>query len=206
MKYTDDTIIIDCGHGGLLNGVYTTGNKKMHKFENGEIAYEGVINRMFGRIINEKLIQNGFKTKYTVHPNDPSDVKLFKRVRFANNIDGDSLFLSIHCNAFNTEARGSEVWTSIGKTESDLVAQFILESLSDYTDMKMRYDQSDGDLDKESQFYVLRNTNMKAVLLEMLFFDNYEDFSLTKDECEVEKICDAVVNGIIAYYDFKNNT
>ena len=44
-----------------------------------------------------------------------------------------------------------------------------------FPDEKYRLDYSDGDVDKEANFYVLRKTKMPAVLLEMWFFDNYND-------------------------------
>ena len=37
-------IVLDFGHGGIdINGNYTTAPNKMHKFSNGQIAYEGVV-------------------------------------------------------------------------------------------------------------------------------------------------------------------
>lgn len=49
-------IIIDPGHGGINSqGVYTTQGKS-YKFPNGEIAYEGVINRNISKALGNKLI------------------------------------------------------------------------------------------------------------------------------------------------------
>lgn len=192
------TIVIDCGHGGLLNGKYTTGLKKMFKFPNGEVAYEGVINRMFGKMIGDMLIEKGYNVVYTVEPSDPTDTPLWKRVAISNKYRKDeALFLSIHCNAFNSRAHGSEIFTTVGKTMSDLLADDIMREINkSCKELKMRWDLSDGDLDKESQFYVIRKTRLYAVLLECLFFDNWENYQLTKDEDFVCIFSSAVARGV----------
>ena len=46
----------------------------------------------------------------------------------------------------------------------------------------MRKDHTDGDPDKESQFYVLKNTSCPAVLLEFGFMDRLEDAILINSE------------------------
>ncbi len=192
------TVILDCGHGGLLNGIYTTGLKKMFKFPNGEIAYEGVINRMFGKMIGDMLIELGYNVVYTVDPSDPTDLSLRERVNISNKYSkDDAIFVSIHCNAFNSKAHGTEIYTTKGKTMSDILADDIIESI-DFScpELKMRWDLSDGDKDKESQFYVIRKTRLFAVLLECLFFDAWNDYIKTKDEDFVKRFSQAVACGI----------
>lgn len=195
------TVILDLGHGGLLNGVYTTGNKKMHVFPNGEVAYEGVINRQFGTIIGQMLEERCVNVEYTVHPEDPTDLSLRDRVKFTKRFKkNDAIFISIHCNAFNTRVYGTEIFTTVGQTKSDILASCIITSVNKACpELKMRFDWADGDADKESQFFVLRKTHLFAVLLECLFFDNWEDFQRTKDEDFVNRFCKSVVDGIIKF-------
>ena len=47
----------------------------------------------------------------------------------------------------------------------------------------MRFDTTDGDLDKEDNFYILKNTNCPAVLTENLFMDTEKDcrFLMSKE-------------------------
>lgn len=176
-------IIIDCGHGGLdANGNYTTAPKKMAKV-NGKWVYEGVINRHIGGMLGHLLSWDGHEVIYTVHPNDSRDLSLAYRVKVANQ-HPDALFISIHNNAFNGTARGFEIFTSKGNTKSDKLAASIgneVKKLYDRMNLKLRFDFSDGDLDKEADFYVLRKTKGVAVLVECLFFDNAEDFKLLDD-------------------------
>ena len=63
----------------------------------------------------------------------------------------------------------------------------------------MRSDMSDGDHDKEANFYMLRKTVMPAILIEHLFFDNYRDALLMFDEDVIERFVEAQVRTIINY-------
>ena len=86
-------------------------------------------------------------------------------------------YFSMHGNAANTKAHGIEIFTSKGETMSDKYATTVMESImKSFPDEKFRLDTwSDGDIDKEANFYVLRKTAMPAMLLEMWFFDNRKD-------------------------------
>ena len=93
----------------------------------------------------------------------------------------ETLYISIHNNAAPRPgtASGFEIFTSPGKTRADDLAELIykkVEVLYKGLGLKMRYDLSDGDHDKEEKFYVLTNTRMPAVLIECLFFDDYSDY------------------------------
>lgn len=65
--------------------------------------------------------------------------------------------------------------------------------------MKIRKDMSDGDPDKESQFYILRKTKCPAVLTENLFQDNQEDVEFLLSEAGKRAIVDLHVKGICKY-------
>lgn len=60
----------------------------------------------------------------------------------------------------------------------------------------MRFDFSDGDADKEDNFYILKNTNCPAILLENFFMDNQVDFDIIISEVGVEKISQTIVDAI----------
>lgn len=64
-------------------------------------------------------------------------------------------------------ARGFSIYTTKGKTNSDIIAEIIMKQLmSDFPELKTRVDKSDGDLDKEENFTVLVKSNCPAVLIE----------------------------------------
>lgn len=195
-------IIIDCGHGGVnRQGVYTTSPNKMHTFPNGEIAYEGKLNREIGKRVGDYLTELCYDMEYTVQPRGTRDISLSSRVKFANSFGADTIFISFHSNASPSHnARGFEIFTSVGETRSDILATYIGEEIKDeFKDLRFRTDYSDGDLDKESQFYVLRKTKCPAVLIENLFFDNEHDFKLLQSVTFQKKLSWRITQGIIRY-------
>lgn len=199
-------IILDFGHGGIdSNGRYTTAPAKMSKLPSGEIAYEGVLNRQIGGILYQLLRWHIPKLNIvcTVKPDDPRDLSLGYRVRVANRYPAsETLFISIHSNAANGRARGFELYTTRGITKSDAVAESIaneVEKLYDKIGLKLRFDFSDGDKDKEADFYVIRKTKCPAVLVECLFFDNQQDFNYLKDPKFQKELAFSIYKGIINY-------
>lgn len=198
-------IVLDFGHGGIdENGNYTT-NGKQHEFPNGEIAYEGEINRKIGGMLRAflRMLGDDYNIITTVDEWDSNDPSLAYRVAIANGLRAsETIFISIHNNAFNTKARGFEIYTTPGVTGSDLLAQDIFDAVMPvYSSMglKMRKDTTDGDSDKEANFYVLRKTRCEAVLIECLFFDNREDFELLKNPAFVKELAWGIFTGIWNY-------
>jgi N-acetylmuramoyl-L-alanine amidase len=199
-------IILDFGHGGVdQNGHYTTAPAKMHQFANGEIAYEGEINRKIGGLLEIYLKSHlDFNVITTVKSTDARDLSLSYRVGVANKYDpANTLFVSIHSNASpNHNGRGFEIYTTKGVTKSDQLATSIGEEVQIFYKqlyLRLRFDFSDGDLDKEADFYVLRKTRCPAVLLECLFFDNWEDYVLLKNPEFQKEMAWRIYKGIIKY-------
>ena len=158
-------IIVDPGHGGHDPGAVGCGLKEAEI--NLAVAYE------LAAVLDSEAIPSRF-----TRPNN-SWVSLKERVRIANELGAD-LFLSIHCNAFvDPSANGFEVWTSPGDTGADPIATRIFYSMREtFPEMIARQDFSDGDPDKEAEFYVLKHTSMPAVLVELAFLTNWADAHL----------------------------
>lgn len=200
-------IILDPGHGGIdANGNYTTAPGKMFKFPNGDIAYEGVLNRQITFFIKQCLEAHPeFNVVTTVGLDDPTDVSLKDRVITANKFKAsETIFISIHCNAGG--GTGFEIFTSDGLTKSDALAERIsdaVEGVYRRHNLKLRYDLSDGDKDKEANFYVLKKTNCPAVLIECGFFDNRKDFDLLKDPIFQGDIGSFIYTGILNYITYE---
>lgn len=200
-------IILDFGHGGINNaGQYTTAPSKMFKFPNGEVAYEGVINRQIGGLVEIYLkAHNHLNVITTVKATDPRDLSLRYRVGVANKFDPkDTIFVSIHSNASEShKASGFSIFTTKGLTKSDALATCIGESVKTYYDnlnLRLRFDfYSDNDLDKEADFYVLRKTKCPAVLLECLFFDNPQDFKRLTDPEFQKELAWHIYQGIMRF-------
>lgn len=175
--------VLDAGHGGMINNKYQTAGKRSPKFDDGRVLYEGVNNRE----IVSRLIQ-AFKNEdinYFDCVASEQDVSLETRVSRANQLARTKpcVYISIHSDANGDgtnwdQASGMSVYTSIGDTgKSDDFADLVIRELQDNfgNTVKWRTQNTDGDLDKEENFYVLKNTNCPAILCELGFHTNKEE-------------------------------
>lgn len=190
-------MIIDNGHG-----VDTVG-KCSPVLEDYVRLYEYEVNRDVAARIAYHCKMDGIKFRMLVP--EMRDISLAERVRRANaiydSIAEECFLLSIHANA--GMGTGFEVWTSKGKTKSDAYADIFMEEAErELKEFKMRKDYTDGDSDKEDQFYILRHTKMPAILTENLFMDTERDcrFLLSDEGREriammhfraIKRICEA---------------
>lgn len=192
-----NTIILDRGHATLdANGKYSTPGKQF-VFPDGLHVFEGKENQKYVERLAFYAEKIGFKVKYTVNPSDPIDTSLGNRVTFANNLSNYDrcIFVSVHNNAGG--GKGTEVFTSIGQTKSDIIAEEVIDSINaQFPFRPMRMDTRDGDKDKESNFYVLSKTKMPAILIEYGFFDNREDYEFLSNPCNIELMAKATIEGI----------
>lgn len=133
----------------------------------------------------------------------PANLKadLALRCKVAND-SGADLFVSIHCNsAENPAAQGFEVYTAPGQGKADLAAEAIVNAWeSTFKRPAVRKDLSDGDSDKEANFYVLLHTHMPAVLVELAFISNPDEERLLRDLTFQEKAAQAIAQGIVSYF------
>jgi|SRR5690606_7208248 len=194
--------IIDAGHGGFKNGVYTTAPAKMHRFEDGLTIYEGDVNRKIAKLVHSQLQAKKFDI--TLVYDDVIDTSLQTRVMLANKVyrkNRNAVLLSIHSNASPDPARpahGFEVFTSPGETKSDpFAAVFCKNYIKDLPQFKFRSDTSDGDYDKEARFYMLTQTHCPALLVENLFMDNRKEAEFLLSESGQLAIANVLVKSIV---------
>lgn len=181
--------ILDNGHGGIIDGVYQTSGKRSPVWPDGQILYEGEFNRAIVDRLVKLCESNGID--YVNLVDTQEDVPLSDRTSKANQIakssDKPCIYVSIHANGFDKEsANGWSVYTSIGETKSDKIATILFEkAASEFVGEYMRKDTySDGDVDKEANFWVLAKTTMPAILSENFFMtnsDNCHKYLLAED-------------------------
>lgn len=194
-------ILLDPGHGGLINGKYVTAPGKMYKHENGLTIHEGVWNRSIVAKLCYLLKSAGVAVIDVV--NSQEDTPLKKRVEVANRWAktvgaGNALYVSIHANAGG--GKGFEVYTSKGETASDPVADKYMDFMAEqFPDRVARMDTTDGDKDKEANFYVLKNTICPAILTESFFMDNLQDAEEMVTYNGMEKVVQAHLKTIYAF-------
>ena len=79
------------------------------------------------------------------------------------------IFVSLHCNAANTEAHGTEVLVYATGGEAEKLADCIQRQIVDSCGTV------DRGIKERPHLVVLNSTDMPAVLVEMAFIDNEED-------------------------------
>ena len=185
--------LIDSGHGGMIDGLYQTAPDKMFVHNDGSVFYEGVFNRDIKHQLVDKMMANNLQY-IDVCPTE-LDVDLDVRTDTANRYYREyknAVLISLHSNAGG--GTGFEIWTSVGQTRSDKFAEIMGHIFIDsFLGAPFRPDTSDGDMDKESQFYILKYTKCPAVLPECLFFDNWSDYQMLIDPDFQNDYVDALV-------------
>jgi N-acetylmuramoyl-L-alanine amidase len=188
--------ILDAGHGGYKNGIYTTCPSKMHTFPDGLQICEGVINREIARRVHTRLTE--LCIDFALVYDEQEDDSLHLRVQRADNVfskDKRAIYLSIHSNAGG--GSGFEIFTSPGQNKSDKVANIFCETYQKFfPEYPFRKDLADGDHDKEAEFYVLRKTDCPALLVENLFFDNRREAEYLLSDIGQQMITDCIVTSI----------
>jgi N-acetylmuramoyl-L-alanine amidase len=198
--------IFDPGHGGLVDGKYQTAGKRSPKFSDGRVLFEGVNNRDNVQRIMKAFRENGLECVDVV--NSEYDVSLIERVKKANKLSKERkcVYISIHSDANGDgvkwdQASGMSVYTSKGQTKSDIFASIVIDSLQEnfLSTIKWRTDKTDGDEDKEENFYVLKNTDCPAILCELGFHTNEAETRRMMTLDYKNKIVDAMVASAIKF-------
>lgn len=191
------TVIIDNGHG-----IETQGKRS----PDGKVR-EYAVTRHIAHGVAEELNARGYHAVLLV-PYD-ADVSLSKRAEKVNRICKDhpeAVLLSIHCNAAGSgkewrDASGIEAYTTVGNTRADILAECFYEALDEVLpDVKQRIDMSDGDRDKERDFYILRKTRCPAVLTENYFMDNKSDVRVLMSGEGLRALVDVHVLAVEKYF------
>lgn len=113
----------------------------------------------------------------------------------ANSIPADA-FISIHCNAAaNTDAKGTETWYCHNSTTGEKLATLIQGQIVNALPVVDRgiKESTPG----RNGLYVLTNTDMPAVLVEVAFISNAEDEVLL--ETRQDDFARAIARGISDY-------
>jgi len=182
--------ILDNGHGGIIDGVYQTSGKRSPKWDDGTQLFEGEFNRAVVKRIVKLCEKAGIECINLV--DTEKDLSLRWRTDKANDIYRERqqsdrkkcIYVSVHANGFSKEsAHGWSVYTTVGETKSDKIAQILHEKAkAEFPTHKMRMDNRDGDADKESNFWVLRKVVMPSILSENFFMTNREESKLLLSE------------------------
>ena len=142
-----------------------------------------------GKLVEHYLNAVGIET--TVLQSDD----LYEVCTEANNLDAD-LFISIHCNSVESPyAEGTETWYCAGSNDGKHLAECIQSQIVDHLGtvdrgVKMATPGKNG-------LYVLTNTDMPAVLVELAFISNEDDERLLRNV--QDEFARAIARGVTDY-------
>ena len=165
----------------------------------GNGLYEQDVTFEIGRMLADLLVADGRFDVCLSRPDESVVLgeniasSLQARVQGAADFEAD-YFISLHINSYTQESvNGIEVFVSGVDSESYSLGRLLLQGMVDSTNLKNRGMKQDADL------YVLKNTTMPAVLLEMGFLSNVNDAALLSEHPEL--FAEGVYDGILHYFE-----
>lgn len=174
-------IVLDAGHGGSDTGAIQFGyNEKDLVLP---IALEA------GKLLEEA----GYRVSYT--RSDDATVKLSERAMQANT-EQAAVFVSVHANAFaqNPSVNGIETYCHETGGESERLARCIHSAALSVTGANDRHVRT-------ADYYVLRNTEMPAVLLETGYMTNDTECAKLAGPAYRASLAQAVCGGVRAFLE-----
>ena len=218
-------ILIDAGHGGKDPGAlktYKVGGKNV-------TVKEKDVNLKVAKMLGERLRAAYPQKQIILTRDKDIFLSLGERTDIANSVKvGENeavLFISVHVNSsLNKTSSGYEVWylspgyrrTVLDKSSVDYDKNLftIMNSLleEEYTTesimiAKFIMDGLQAQIGKEStargiraeEWFVVKNSNMPAVLIELGFVSNEKEAMLLNDDKYLKKATLGIYNGIVAF-------
>lgn len=187
MPLSKKIIVIDAGHGGWDPGMVS--NKIEEKDVNLQIAKK-----------LQTFLEQGGATVIITRADD-SDLSQSKSGdmhtrRIIANASQADIFVSIHQNSFtNSNVKGAQVFYFNQSDNSQKLATLVQKHLIEFVDPGNKFQAK-----ANKNYFVLKQTEMPAVLVECGFLTNYnERKKLTSEEYQ-EKIAWGIYLGIVDYF------
>ncbi len=181
LKKKDYFVIIDPGHGGPDPGAIGIGG-----IRETDVVLD------VSKIVKQLLSEKGVKVRLT--RNSEIDLDLPPRVSYANRMGAD-IFVSIHANASRGKRRdinGLETFYYRG-WRGKLLAKRIQKHI-----LRVSPGSPDRGV-KQAKFYVIKNTRMPAVLVEIGFLTGRLDARRLEKTIHRKRIAYAIAKGILEY-------
>ena len=183
VKQNKFSVVIDPGHGGPDPGAIGIGG-----IREADVVLE--VSKVVKNLLSEKGVKVSLTRKYEY------DLDLPPRVSFANNTDAD-IFVSIHANASRGKRRdinGLETFYYRG-WRGRLLAKKIQKQI-----LRVSPGSPDRGV-KQGRFYVIKNTRMPAVLVEIGFLTGRLDARRLEKITHRKRLAYAIAKGILEYLD-----
>lgn len=189
MPLSQKVVLIDAGHGGWDPGMVTEDNT-LEKDLNLQVALK----------LQQYLEQSGCYVIMTRATDEAlGDTKMNdmrQRKQIANEQQAD-IMVSIHQNSYPKESvHGAQVFYYNESEKSKLLAECIQTEINNVVDPT-----STRTAKPNSDYYMLKQTSIPAVIIECGFMTNPTDLTNLQDENYQAKLAWAIYLGIIDYFE-----
>lgn len=165
-------VIIDVSHGGYDFGATKDANNEKQIIEQ----------------LSKKIKSSNQNVKIHFTRSEDKFISLTERVNFINNLKPD-LVLSLHINAnSNNNKSGVEFYVAKGNNFSEKsteIANKLSKKLSENIFLKTT-------AIKEALFYILKNSEVPAIIVELGYLTNENDFKYLTDDEKQDKIAKSI--------------
>ncbi|MCZ8512991.1 N-acetylmuramoyl-L-alanine amidase family protein [Paenibacillus filicis] len=168
-------VVIDPGHGGKDTGAVSVTKR-----------YEKDFVLALGTKIT-KLLSQDPNIDVRMTRSDDTFIELADRASFANNLKAD-LYVSVHANSASKEnIGGTETYYYSEQSQpfAELVHKYLLEATG-FADRQV----------KQDRFYVIKNTNMPSILMEVGFLTNRNEDSQMFQDAFQDRVAASIVAAI----------
>ena len=208
-------VVVDPGHGGPFSNANANGlHERVVTLQIG-LALRRVLEARGYRVVMTRTTDRAVQTADTETWNlrsgqtwgyardkalyysqsIPKD-DLTARTRVANALGAD-LFISIHCNgAVTASAHGTETWASPRDAAGQALARLVQPAIVSRTGLSNRGSRT-------SDLYVLRWTNMPAILVESAFITNKSDAAKLKTATTRRALAEGIADGVDSWFAAK---
>lgn len=186
------TVVLDAGHGGNDPGKVGV-NKCIESDINLSIVLKlkDYLEKNNVQVVLTRKDKNGL---YDENDTNKKVTDMKNRCKIINEADCD-LMVSIHQNSYSSSGvKGAQVFYFKNSNDGEKIAKIIQARLIDEVDKDNGRQSKDND-----SYYILKNVECPAVIVECGFLSNYEEAELLCDEKYQEKLAIAIGNGIIEY-------
>lgn len=177
---------IDPGHGGSDPGA--GGNGLQEK----DIALSvGLKLRGYLQAVGHGVVMTRETDKDVGYAYDSATTELQARCDISDGAGADIL-VSIHCNAFNESAKGTETFHCAGSVRGEKLAQCVHNQIIGLGGLVNRGVKDNG-------LYMTKHPEAVAILIELAFIDESEDAAKLGDPVWQDDFAKAIARGITDY-------
>ncbi|TGE31137.1 N-acetylmuramoyl-L-alanine amidase [Desulfosporosinus sp. Sb-LF] len=187
-------IVIDPGHGGADPGAQNSGLKEKDVNLDISLRLRKVLESKGCTVILTREVDKDFFLPGAVVGRMAKRAELNNRISIASKNNAD-LFISVHANSFpQRNTYGMETYYHLKSSTGKVLAEGIQRQLTQLQPNNKRPA-------KAGDYYIIKQTKMPAVLVEVGFISNPKERKLLLTDHYRDLVADAIGTGIVHYFN-----